>query len=111
VGYPDHSFNGRDATNGIDALGVAIGALADVNAMQGDLIINTGRQQALQGDRVYWVPVTAAAAHGPLCSTGQFFGLPERGAPESRCSAVLSLHEPCLARELISIIMIIESPN
>ena len=42
VGYPDHSFNGRDASNGIDALGVAMGAISDVNALHGDLIINTG---------------------------------------------------------------------
>jgi hypothetical protein len=42
VGYPDHSFNGRDASNGIDALGVATGAIGDVNALRGDLIINTG---------------------------------------------------------------------
>ena len=42
VGYADQSFNGRNANNGVDAYGVAQGAIADLAAGFGDVIIVGG---------------------------------------------------------------------
>ena len=51
VGYADASFNGRDVLNGVDAFGVAQGAIQDMGAQLADFIM-------VGGKRSYRIPPT-----------------------------------------------------